>query len=435
MTDQPSTDGAGRTGRQPSLATALRGGEKRRPRRRAADAPSVWRSLVPGRDASVDLAFALVLGSIALLGMRTGFLGVEWVVAAWSGLVLGLVVGHVAGTLRWMALTTFAVLVAVYFLLGGPLAVRDNLLAGFVPTGQTFVDLATWAVTGWKKWLTLLPPVDARGPVLALPWLAGLLGGATTLGFARRWANVPSPRWRRWRCSPARSPSGRRSPRPCSSRASASRRCSSRGSSSARTAPARRCRTAPAAGSASRPPASSRSSPSSPAPSPGRCCPAPRPPPRARSCASGWCPPSTSRSSRARCPGTGSTPSPTTPSSTTRSSCASPGCRPARPSASPPSTGTTASSGARPTAPPTARPSSRSAPASPRPGPRGARSTSTSPCPTAATARSGCRPSATRPASSSRGRARPTSPTPSGSTPPPTPRSCRRASSAATPTG
>ncbi len=191
MTDQPSTDGAGRTGRQPSLATALRGGEKRRPRRRAADAPSVWRSLVPGRDASVDLAFALVLGSIALLGMRTGFLGVEWVVAAWSGLVLGLVVGHVAGTLRWMALTTFAVLVAVYFLLGGPLAVRDNLLAGFVPTGQTFVDLATWAVTGWKKWLTLLPPVDARGPVLALPWLAGLLGGATTLGFARRWANVP----------------------------------------------------------------------------------------------------------------------------------------------------------------------------------------------------------------------------------------------------
>ena len=143
MTDQPSTDGAGRTGRQPSLATALRGGAASR--RRAADAPSVWRSLVPGRDASVDLAFALVLGSIALLGMRTGFLGVEWVVAAWSGLVLGLVVGHVAGTLRWMALTTFAVLVAIYFLLGGPLAVRDNLLAGFVPTGQTFVDRLTAA--------------------------------------------------------------------------------------------------------------------------------------------------------------------------------------------------------------------------------------------------------------------------------------------------
>ena len=60
-----------------------------------------------------------------------------------------------------------------------------------LPTGQTFSDLATWAVLGWKRWLTLLPPVDARGPVLALPWLAGLLGGAVTLGVARRWASVP----------------------------------------------------------------------------------------------------------------------------------------------------------------------------------------------------------------------------------------------------
>ncbi len=63
--------------------------------------------------------------------------------------------------------------------------------AAWSPTPRTFVDLATWAVTGWKQWLTLLPPVDARGPVVALPWLAGLLGGAVTLGVARRWASVP----------------------------------------------------------------------------------------------------------------------------------------------------------------------------------------------------------------------------------------------------
>ena len=149
------------------------------------------RRAVPDRDAVVDLAFAAVLVSIALLGLRTGFLGVEWVVAAWAGLVLGLAVGHLAAVFRWMALTTLLVLAAVYLLLGGPLAVRDSLVVGVVPTPQTFVDLATWAVTGWKQWLTLLPPVDARGPVLALPWLAGLLGGALTLGVARRWASVP----------------------------------------------------------------------------------------------------------------------------------------------------------------------------------------------------------------------------------------------------
>ncbi|WP_299444895.1 transglutaminase domain-containing protein [uncultured Phycicoccus sp.] len=173
----------------PSLATALRGGARRAPR--DPGAPSVLRRAVPDRDALVDLAFAAVLVSIALLGLRTGFLGVEWVVAAWAGLVLGLAVGHLAAAFRWMALTTFLVLVAGYLLLGGPLAVRDSLVAGVVPTPQTFADLATWAVTGWKQWLTLLPPVDARGPVLALPWLAGLLGGALTLGVARRWASVP----------------------------------------------------------------------------------------------------------------------------------------------------------------------------------------------------------------------------------------------------
>ncbi|MBM6403532.1 hypothetical protein JQN72_04650 [Phycicoccus sp. CSK15P-2] len=185
------TPAGGSTGASPSLATALRGGGKRARRVRDPEAPGVLAQALPGRDALVDLAFGAVLVSIALVGMRTGFLGVEWVVAAWSGLVLGLVVGHLAGAFRWMAVTSLLVLAAVYFLLGGPLAVRDHLVAGVLPTPQTVTDLAEWSVLGWKRWLTLLPPVDARGPVLALPWLAGLLGGALTLGVARRWASVP----------------------------------------------------------------------------------------------------------------------------------------------------------------------------------------------------------------------------------------------------
>ncbi|MBR7742625.1 transglutaminase domain-containing protein [Phycicoccus sp. BSK3Z-2] len=175
----------------PGLADALRGGPARRRTRRDPDAPSVLARLVPDRDGLVDIGFAAALVSIALVGMRTGFLGAEWVVAAWAGLVLGLLVGHVAATLRWAALTGFLVLAGVYFLLGGPLAVRDSLVAGVLPTPQTVADLAVWGVEGWKRWLTLLPPVDARGPVLALPWLAGLLGGALTLGLARRWTSVP----------------------------------------------------------------------------------------------------------------------------------------------------------------------------------------------------------------------------------------------------
>lgn len=184
--------GAGRPG--PGLLAALRGGTARSAARRgrgvAGDEPW-WRPAVPTRDALVDAAFAAALVAVALVGLRTGFLGAEWVVAAGVGLTLGLLVGHLAAAFRWMALTTLLVLAAVHFLLGGPVAVRGDLLAGVLPTAQTFTDLATWAVSGWKRWLTLLPPVDARGGVLVIPWLAGLLGGALTLGVARRWASVP----------------------------------------------------------------------------------------------------------------------------------------------------------------------------------------------------------------------------------------------------
>ncbi|MGL5927886.1 MAG: transglutaminase domain-containing protein [Dermatophilaceae bacterium] len=177
----------------PSLATALRDGDRRRARRRARPETGEPRprTALPTRDALVDAAFAAALVAVALVGLRTGFLGDRWAVVAGVGLSLGLLVGHLAAAWRWMAVTTLIVLTSVYFLLGGPVAVRGDLVAGVVPTAQTFTDLATWAVTGWKKWLTLLPPVDARGPVLALPWLAGLLGGALTLGVARRWASVP----------------------------------------------------------------------------------------------------------------------------------------------------------------------------------------------------------------------------------------------------
>lgn len=184
----------GRPDDAPGFATALRGGapKRARRRRREEDEPSILRRAVPSRDALVDAAFATVLVVIALVGLRTGFLGVQWVVAAGVGLVLGLVIGHLATAWRWLAVVTLLVLAAVYLLLGGPVAVRDNLVGGVLPTLQTFRDLAEWSVLGWKRWLTLLPPVDARGPVLALPWLAGLLGGALTYGVARRWASVPA---------------------------------------------------------------------------------------------------------------------------------------------------------------------------------------------------------------------------------------------------
>ena len=143
------------------------------------------------KDWLVDLVFATALVAIALVGFRTGFLGWQWVAAAAAGVVFGLAVAWYAARRHWPVLLTAAALVAVYFLLGGPFAVRDKLIGGVLPSLTTLTDLASAAVTGWKRWLTLLPPVDARGPLVALPWLTGLAGGALTYGIARRWSSAP----------------------------------------------------------------------------------------------------------------------------------------------------------------------------------------------------------------------------------------------------
>ncbi|MFC7490602.1 MULTISPECIES: transglutaminase domain-containing protein [unclassified Knoellia] len=156
--------------------------------RQAADRPSIFG--MPSRDSLVDLAFALALVTIALVGFRTGFIGWEWVLAAGAGVVIGTLVAHVAHVRSWPLIITALVLVVTHFVLGGPVAVRGDLIGGVLPSVQTFQDLAVTPVTGWKEWLTLLPPVDARGPLVALPWLTGLLGSAATYGVARRFANV-----------------------------------------------------------------------------------------------------------------------------------------------------------------------------------------------------------------------------------------------------
>ncbi|KGN31206.1 hypothetical protein N802_04945 [Knoellia sinensis KCTC 19936] len=159
-----------------------------RARRSSAARPSFSR--MPSSAALVDLAFAIALVTIALIGFRTGFIGWEWVVAAGVGVVLGTLVAHLSTVRGWPLLVTVLVLVVVHFLLGGPVAVRGDLVAGVLPTPQTFIDLATAPVTGWKEWLTLLPPVDARGPLVALPWVTGLFGSAATYGIARRFPSV-----------------------------------------------------------------------------------------------------------------------------------------------------------------------------------------------------------------------------------------------------
>jgi hypothetical protein len=135
----------------------------------------------------VDAGFTVVLVGIALVGFRTTFFGLGWLWVGLAGLVLGLLVAHVTAAFRAVGVVTLLSTAAVYLLLAGPIAVREDLLAGFIPSGATFGTLVHMAVPGWKELLTALPPVDSEGPYLALPFLFGLAGAALTHGVARRW--------------------------------------------------------------------------------------------------------------------------------------------------------------------------------------------------------------------------------------------------------
>ncbi|WP_306512795.1 DUF3488 and transglutaminase-like domain-containing protein, partial [Janibacter hoylei] len=139
----------------------------------------------PGAAHWVDTVFTIALVACALVGLRTVVFGWEWWQAAAAGVLLGLVLGHIQGTYRWPLVATTALGAVLYFLLGGPLAVRDDVKWGFLPTGTTFRDLLAGPTRGWMDLLTLVPPVDARGHVLAVPFFLALVGTATTYATAR----------------------------------------------------------------------------------------------------------------------------------------------------------------------------------------------------------------------------------------------------------
>ncbi len=151
----------------------------------------------PDRHDLVDGGYLLLLGVIALLGFRTTFDDWRFLAVGSAGLLLGLAVAHLATRVRrpWLVLALMSA--AVYFLLGGAVAVRGDALASVLPTRGVLAVLAQTAVSGWKEMLTTLPPVDGAGQLLVLPYLLGLLTGAAGFALARwtarAWAPLPVP--------------------------------------------------------------------------------------------------------------------------------------------------------------------------------------------------------------------------------------------------
>lgn len=148
------------------------------------------KALAPTRHDLVDAGFLGALTLLAMLTLETTFDNSLYLAAGALGLLLGMGVAHVANVLRQPILVLAALVLVVYFLIGGVVAVRDRTLVGVVPTSASVTGLSSLAVTGWKDLLTTLPPVDGAGQLIVLPYLLGLLAGTVGFTVARRTRSI-----------------------------------------------------------------------------------------------------------------------------------------------------------------------------------------------------------------------------------------------------
>lgn len=139
----------------------------------------------PTRAQVVDLLGAGALVGIALVGFRGTYDGTAWIAAAAVGVLLGLLLGHASCVLRMPALATGGLLVVLYFVVGAPAALRS------VPSVDSLSSLGWTGVFGWKDLLTTLPPVGSSGPLLAIPYLLGMVGAVLAVVAAER-TRVPA---------------------------------------------------------------------------------------------------------------------------------------------------------------------------------------------------------------------------------------------------
>lgn len=141
-------------------------------------------ALVPDRHSWVDIAFTLVLVGVALSAFGTSFTGWGYLAIGMTGAVIAVTVTHLTRAAGWPIISAVVICLVLFFLLGGPLCLRALGDAYALPGGATLAKVADQAIFGWKDLLTTLPPIDGDGPLLVLPWMAGMLAGLLGLGLA-----------------------------------------------------------------------------------------------------------------------------------------------------------------------------------------------------------------------------------------------------------
>ncbi len=140
--------------------------------------------------ALVDLVAVGLLAAAATLGFGPAFSGWPGYLAAGGGALLGMLIGVLASWRRIGLLWSTIAVIVGYLLLVGPLALRDTLTAGVLPTLETLERGSLLIVESWRDLLTVSVPADSFSGPAVVPFLACLvctcIGAALAMRARRR---------------------------------------------------------------------------------------------------------------------------------------------------------------------------------------------------------------------------------------------------------
>jgi transglutaminase-like putative cysteine protease len=142
-----------------------------------------------------SLSLLGVVGNTAALWIAVGVAGIAWwpiygdfslVILIAGAMIAGSAIAISAAVWRWPAFVVVPVTVAVFLLIGVPLAVPTEAIAGVLSSGQGIVDLTTGVALGWKQLLTISLPVGNYQALLVPCLVLALATVVVSLSLALR---------------------------------------------------------------------------------------------------------------------------------------------------------------------------------------------------------------------------------------------------------
>jgi hypothetical protein len=126
----------------------------------------------------LDVTMIWVMTAVAAAAFWPVYRATPYLVAVVGAIVAATIVALLGARFRWPSFAVLLVSVAVFLVVGVPLAVPSRAIAGVLPSWEGILDLAGAVVFGWKQLLTITLPV---GDYQALLVPAFLLFFATTV--------------------------------------------------------------------------------------------------------------------------------------------------------------------------------------------------------------------------------------------------------------